>query len=251
MITPSFYKTLIHLTRGTGSLFQVYSRGWKKKQTHGKATATSPEQRDFPAVHWAGSWSHSSDLKQEWSGRSETGVNGMGVPEVSGAQGSGQQQQKGIPQHPTSIIVLGLCLGTVLSQSSEPRLSHQSLDAEQQRAPPGEPAQPCPGWQSCWGTGLDPASQGSERRTFRVVEHHLLVPWPWTHGQPPPPGAPLPRSSLTQLLIFPLFVILTAVLRCQSLTWFFRVAGVGKSVSALINTCLNAASPSFDIYSIS
>lgn len=210
MITPSFYKTLIRLTRGTGSLFQAYSRGWKKKLTHGKAAAASPEQRDFPAVHWADSWCHTSDLKQKWSGRSDAEGNGMGVSEVSGAQSSGAfpslvtSRRRGSLNSQLQLLCWGLsCLRALPWTSAHATFvpSKPGCRTAPSASRRASPALQCPGWQ-CWVTGLEPAAPSCESRTFRVVEHHLLVPWPGTHGQPPPPeaphkeeGAPLPSCS--------------------------------------------------------
>lgn len=105
---------------------------------------------------------------------------------------------------------------------------------------------------------LSAALQSCER-TFHVVEHPLVVPWPRTHVQPPPPEAPLPRRTgaplphqllilLSSLLIFSYSYNSAAMsepdMVCQG-GWG------GNSVSALVNTCLNPASPLFEIYSIS
>lgn len=135
----------------------------------------------------------------------------------------GQHQEKGIPQHPASIVVLRRCLGTALAQLLEfcPRHMFFPLSPGCRITPSASraasPALPCPGVteprSDKAGTSAHPraALRSSERRTFRVVEHHLVVPWPRTHVHTPPPEDPLPRktgrSALTpptaHLAIFP------------------------------------------------
>lgn len=243
MITPSFYKTL---TRGTGSLFQVYSRGWKKKQTHGKATATSPEQRDFPAVHWPDSpvpprW---FEAEMKWQERYRSDCN-PAVGEVSGAQGKGCAAfpAPGCPRSPpgeggspnTSFYccapalpgdcrVSALRLGALPTPHVFPLQPWVQNNTERLRNSPAGSALPggdrAAGWQRWNQRPSSAALRGSESRTFRVVEHHLLVPWTRADTST---SSKQDRSSLTpptaHLAIFPSNFLLFSQQRWNVRPW--------------------------------
>lgn len=77
MITPSLYKTLIHLTWGIGFLFQIYSRGLKKKHAHLQSNCNKSWSNIFSHYFpWTESLiPHQNYLYHKWSGRNDTKVN--------------------------------------------------------------------------------------------------------------------------------------------------------------------------------
>lgn len=252
--------------------FPSVQPGFKEKN---KPTAKQQvlSQQIFPPYIDQTPSSHSSDLNKEWSGRSDTEVNAtrlfwrcqehkakalLSVVTTVAAEEGGS----------LSTRLLLLCLGTAWGLSCPSALPWifatphvfplkawtQNNSEHLQNSQPGSAL---PGAHRAGSSG-----HGSAASKARRGEHSALLSTIWWHlghghtcshlhlrlllqG-----GQELPYPTNCSSCCLP-FQFLTTVLQCQSLTWFFRVGGVGKSTSALVNTCLAPASPLFEICSIS
>lgn len=232
MITPSLYKTLIHLTWGIGFLFQVYSRGLKKKLARLQSNCNKTWSK---ILCWTDSIAaHQSHLYRKQSGRNDTKVNVicMFLEEMC------QQHKAKAPPHsptchhlrwqpgeewaPTTQLLIFFCLSIncrrlschstltwtraqatcsfvcflkfLMQNNAEYFQNSQSASALLWRG----------GWQSCWVTALHRAAIWSTKTSkapqpFKTSGGHSMF-WSticWYLVWPPPPALQQPGAPVS------------------------------------------------------